>query len=164
MKSKKIITVITLLVFIIAQAFYINLIHPGNIANIYQNLEIRINSKKECRSTVIVLDNAPIFRYAQKITWTKNKNKIINEWKPLINKCDDIVFIKNNPEKANDSAELDFWIGENQVCLKGHLRDKQCIPKDSILFFISLGKTTVDDEVIGEINEKPIYIYFPSWT
>lgn len=141
---------------------YICFIRHGEIAEVYQNIDFRIRSEKECKSTVILVDNAPISHYAQKRIWLKNKDEIINEWRPLTNKCDDIVLVKNNPERASDNAELDFWIGENQVCLKGALKGGKCIPKDDILFFISSGRTTLDDAIIDEINGKPVYVYFPS--
>lgn len=157
----KLITVIFIAFF--GYIFYISLIHHGEIEKVYQNIDFRTNSVKKCKSTVILVNNAPILHNLQKKIWFRNKDKIINEWQPLTKKCDDIIFVKNTPKIVGDKAELDFWIGENELCLKGSLKDKQCIPKDDILFFIGLGKTTVDDEVIGDINGKPLYVYFPSW-
>jgi hypothetical protein len=158
----KLITVVFIVFFI--YIFYISLIRHGDIEKVYQNIDFRANSAKKCKSTVILVDNAPIFHNLQESIWLRNKDRIINEWQPLTKKCDDIVFIKNTPELISDEAELDFWIGENQVCLKGKLGGGQCIPKDDILYFISLGRTNLDDKIIGKINDQPIYIYFPSWT
>ncbi|MDU4840638.1 MAG: hypothetical protein E6X49_05745 [Leclercia adecarboxylata] len=158
----KLITV--MLICFLAYSFYMFSSRHGEIAKIYQNIDYRANSAKICKSTVILVDNAPIMHNSQESVWFRNKNKIINEWQPLTKKCDDIVFVKNTPELARHEAELEFWIGENQVCLKGELGGNQCIAKDDILYFISLGRTSPDDKVIDTINNKPIYIYFPSWT
>lgn len=156
--------IMVMLICFFVYSFYIFSIRHGEIVKVYQNIDSRVNSVKKCKSTVILVDNAPVFHNSQEKIWFNNKDKIINEWQPLANKCDDIVFVKNTPEQAIDEAELDFWIGENQVCLRGELGGGQCIPKDDILYFISLGRTSPDDKVLDTINGKPIYIYFPSWT
>ncbi|MCE9994148.1 hypothetical protein LZ633_19420, partial [Enterobacter asburiae] len=157
------VKIIILLSMVFLYIFYISFIRCGEIVKVYQNIDFRVNATKKCKSTVILVDNTPLLHNSLESMWFRNKDKIISEWQQLTNKCDDVVFVKNAIEQASDESELDFWIGENQVCLNGKMGGGQCISKDNILFFISLERSNLNDRIIDKENDKPVYIYFPSW-
>ncbi|EOC1473726.1 hypothetical protein EHJ11_08965 [Cronobacter turicensis] len=150
-------------VFIVTCAFYVFYVfylRQGGVSNIYQQSQYNDIWGKTCKSTVVVVDNAPLSRISLKRMWLRFSEGIINDWAPLNNYCDSILFIDNKLRTPYDKSELDYWMGDDYYCLKGKLNNDQCLPKESQIFVIQLRTSTEDDEKVGVVGDKNIYIHF----
>lgn len=131
---------------------------PGKISGIYQNTFFEERWGRECQSTVVLVDNSPVTKNNLFKLWERERGRILNQWNPLNNKCDYILFINNKPEPPHDSEEIKYWIGDYQLCLKGETGN--CISKDERLFYIGMDKQIYGDKSAGEFGNKKLYISF----
>ena len=146
---------ISILIFFL-YAFYLK---QGNIVNIYGHTEYIDNWKRNCKSTVVLVENVPLSRYAQKRMWSKYSDIILEKSRPLSHICDEILFLENITERADDVGDNDYWMGENQYCLNGVFGEERCISKEHQLFTIRMEGWS-NDEKVGVVNKEPIYIHF----
>jgi len=51
-------------------------------------------------------------------------------------------------------------MGDDYYCLNGKLSNGLCLPKESQIFVIQLRTSTEDDEKVGIIGNKAVYIHF----
>ncbi|MCI1034734.1 hypothetical protein [Raoultella terrigena] len=156
-KSRVIIIAFILCALYMLYALYLR---QGDVNKIYQIKEYNEIRDMKCKSTVIVVDGAPLSRFSLKKIWLRNSNNILKKWAPLTNDCDGILFLRNKRSSPHDRSELHYWMGDDYYCLKGRLGNDQCILKEDQLFIIQLRKTTLDDEKVGVVDRKPIYIHF----
>lgn len=157
MKYPKTISTSLFLCFLyIIYAFYLR---QGHVVNVYEHTEYIENFERECKSTVVLVENVPLSRYAQKKMWAKYSDTISENSHPLSHICDDILFLENITERADVPSDNDYWMGENQYCLNGIFGKDKCISKEHQLFTIRI-KGWPEDENVGVIDKKPIYIHF----
>lgn len=95
----------------------------------------------------------------KKKMWAKYSDTISEKSHPLSHICDDILFLENITERADVPSDNDYWMGENQYCLNGIFGKDKCISKEHQLFTIRI-KGWPEDENVGVIDKKPIYIHF----
>lgn len=156
MKYLKITSISLLLFFLYTiYAFYLR---QGHIVNVYEHTEYIDNFKKDCRFTVVLVENVPLSRYAQKRMWAKYSDSLLAP-PTLSHICDDILFLDNITERADDIGDNNYWMGENQYCLNGIFGKDKCISKEHQLFTVGMINWS-NDEKVGEIDKKPIYIHF----
>ncbi|MEG0281123.1 MAG: hypothetical protein RR686_17855 [Morganella sp. (in: enterobacteria)] len=156
MKHLKTIVIIFIFgAFYILYAFYIR---QGHINKIYQHTEHSEIWDKNCKSTVILVDDAPLSHYALEKLWKKNSKEIIEKWNPFTDECDDVLFVKNNIGYIKHSGDVKFWIADDEICLNDSLGG--CISWEDRLFYVGLRASILGNETVGEINGKPIYIRF----
>lgn len=141
--------------FYMSYTFYMR---QGYINKIYQTTEHSEIWSKDCKSTVILVDNVPLSHYSQKKFWQKNSKEIIEKWNPFTDECDDVLFVKNNIGHIKHSGDVKFWIADNEICLNGSIEG--CISWGDRLFYVGLRESTLGSDITGEINGKPIYIRF----
>lgn len=139
-------------------------IRPATITGVYQDTEFRSASIGECKNTAVLVNQYPLSHAAQKRLWKTHKKILLADFNAINNICDDIFFVADNRKNVGDKSEIEEWMGQDYMCFRGELEDNKCIPKESILFFISLDSITLDDEIIDDVKGKSLYIYFPSWT
>ena len=154
---KKLTMIVTLAGIYILYVFFLR---EGEIFQIYQETysDEKWNSG-ECKSTVVLVDNAPLSPYALQKLWEKNGSKIIKTWSPFINdKCDEILFVKNNIGRPVHSSDSQYWIADEEICLKGRIDG--CIDWDDRLFYIDMGKAFWSDDVNVDIDGIPFHIHF----
>lgn len=157
MRHSKIIYIIFLMC--IFYVVYIQFLRQGRIYNIYQHSEYNKYWNRECKSTVVLVENVPLSHLAQKKMWYKHGASLLEKYNPLSHTCDDILFLKNKTERADDIGHTNYWIGDNQYCLNGAFGEDKCISKEHQLFTIRL-KGWPDDEKVGMVGWKPIYLHF----
>lgn len=156
MKSTKILSVtIFVVVIYITYAYFLR---PGQVIKIHQNIDV--NNYLICRSTVVLVEEAPLSHYAQKKMWLKSSNQILAKYPLLTPECDSILFLKNKTERAYDIGDTHYWVSDYQYCLNGAFGNEKCISKEEQLFSIQLRQSTLNDEQIGSIDTKPVYIHF----
>ncbi len=97
--------------------FYIFYLRQGEINSIYQQTQYNDIWGKTCKSTVVVVDNAPLSRVSLKKMWFRFSEGIMRNWKPLDNDCDSILVIDNKLSTPYDQSELDYWMGDDYYCL-----------------------------------------------
>jgi len=156
MKSFK--AIIIALIFGAFYMFYTFYMRQGHVNKIYQTTEHSEIWDKDCKSTVILVDNVPLSHYSQKKFWKKNSKEIIEKWNPFTDECDDVLFVKNNIGHIKHSGDVKFWIADNEICLNGSIGG--CISWDDRLFYVGLRESTLGSDITGEVNSKPIYIRF----
>lgn len=147
-----------LILTFLSYAAYQTYVVTGEVDSVYQKSVYNDGFDKVCKSTVVLVNDAPSGRSGKRRLWLKNSKKIIEKWEPFTEKCDSLVFLKNIKEQARRRSELNYWMGDNQYCLEGVLDEKKCISKESQLFSIALWRAGGD--FIGKVNDKPIYIYY----
>lgn len=155
MKFKYIFLVI--IIGVIISVIYLFL-KPAKISGIYQDITYDKRWDSECKSTIVLVDNAPLTKSNLAKLWSREKTFILDKWKPFVNKCDYILFIKNKTEPPLDSEEVKYWVGDYQLCLKGKIDN--CISKDERLFYIGIDKQIYGDRLIGEFGNKKLYLSF----
>ena len=151
--------IFTLLFLCFGYVIYAYSLRQGHIVNIYEHTEYIWNFKRECKSTVVLVESVPFSRYAQKKMWAKYSNSILERSRPITHTCDDILFLENITERADNINDNKYWMGENQYCLNGILGVDRCISKEHQLFTIRM-RGWPDDEKVGVVDKKPIYIHF----
>ncbi|WBM69700.1 hypothetical protein OH773_16210 [Buttiauxella sp. WJP83] len=133
-------------------------LRQGEVSSIYQHTEK--SESWNCKSTVVLVDDAPLSRYAQKGMWTKYSNKILEKSPLITSECDSVIFLNNKTERAIDVGDTHYWIGDYQYCLNGVFGREKCISKEEQIFSIQLRKTALEDEKVGVVDRNPIYIHF----
>lgn len=156
MKSKKLLSATLLVVAL--YIIYAYFLRQGKVIEIYKNIDT--SNDLNCNSTVVLVDDVPLSRYAQKRMWFKSSNQILAKAPLLTPECDIIIFLKNKTERAYDAGDTHYWVGDYQYCLNGAFGNERCISKQEQLFSIQLRQSTLEDEKIGLINTKTIYIHF----
>ncbi len=156
MKSIKII--ITILALCTLYILYIFYLRQEHIKEIYQHSEYSEIWGRDCKSTVILVDNAPLSHDAKKEFWKKNSIEIIKKWAPLTNSCDEILFVKNRIGRVQQSGDLKYWIADNAICLNGIIGG--CISWDDRLFYVKAGDPIWKDEVSTEKNGLRTHLNF----
>lgn len=136
-------------------AFYLR---QGHINGIYQNTEYSDIWERKCKSTVILIDDAPLSHYAQKKLWQRNNKEIIEKWSPFTNVCDSVLFVNNNVGHVEHKEDLDTWITEGAICLNGAVGG--CISWDDRLFYVEAGDPTWKDEVSIVSNGFRVHLTF----
>lgn len=153
---KKISTSLFLCFLYIIYAFYLR---QGHVVNVYEHTEYIENFKRECKSIIVLVQNVPLSRYAQKIMWSTYSDSILKKSHPLSHACDEILFLENITERADDIRDNNYWMGETQYCLNGIFGEDKCISKEHQLFTIRM-KGWSDDEKVGVVDKESIYIHF----
>lgn len=138
---------------------YLYFFRNGEIHQVYQNVEYWQVSKQNCKSTVVLVNNAPISNYGKRKLWLDNEKLLMGKWTSLNNECDSIYFIKNKTERATFPGENNYWVGDYQYCLNGALGSDKCISKYELLFAVQLEALTLKDRVISKYKDKPIYLH-----
>ncbi|WP_174340755.1 DUF943 family protein [Enterobacter sp. JMULE2] len=156
---KGMIIIVPALLLSVVYASYLYFFRIGEIHQIYQNVEYWLVSKQNCKSTVVLVNNAPISDYGKKKLWLENEKLLMSKWNPLESECDSIHFMKNKTERATFPDENNYWVGDEQYCLNGTLGSDKCISKDELLFSVQLRTLTSKDKVISEYKGKPVYLY-----
>ncbi|PVZ83926.1 hypothetical protein C9426_24650 [Serratia sp. S1B] len=128
------------------------------MVKVYQSIEDSRIWKKKCKSTVVLVDNANITHRGMINLWKENGKKIIEEWHPLVDECDDILFVKNDIGHAKHSSDKDYWIADEAICLNGILGG--CIAWEDRLFYIGIRDSTLRSDIIDSVNGKPIELRF----
>jgi hypothetical protein len=156
MKYIKMISVIifTCTLYII-YAFYLR---QGHIKGIYQHSERSGLWERDCKSTVILVDNAPLSHYAQKKFWEKNSSEIMKKWTPLTNRCDEILFVNNRIGPIKRSGNIKYWIADDEVCLNGMLSG--CISWNERLFYVQIGPPKWKDEIVTDTSGTRVHLSF----
>ncbi|TDN54825.1 hypothetical protein EC843_101883 [Buttiauxella sp. JUb87] len=154
MKKKLLLFIVSLILFIIV-CF---LLRSGKVSYVYQDISYDAVWERECRSTIVLVDHVPLLKSGLRSLWKDEQNKILKKWNPLVDSCDYILFVKNKTELPHDKKELQYWIGDYQLCLKGIIGN--CISKDDRLFYLGVDKIIYGGDVVGEINGGKIYMKF----
>lgn len=136
-------------------AFYLR---QGHINGIYQNTEYSDIWERNCKSTVILIDDAPLSHHAQKKLWQRNNKEIIEKWDPFTKECDSVLFVNNNVGHVEHKEDLDTWITEGAICLNGAVGG--CISWDDRLFYVEAGDPTWKDEVSIVSNGFRVHLTF----
>jgi hypothetical protein len=152
---------VIMLIFLVGYVFYIFFLRTGEVHKIYQHTDDYSDVwKRKCKSTAVLVDDAPLSHHALKRMWLRNSKKIIDEWKPLTHECDDVFFVRNKLKQPDYHNDLNYWLGDDDICLNGVLGKEQCISKEEQLFILQLRASTSEDKPVGEINGKTVYIHF----
>lgn len=115
----------------------------------------------ECKSTVVLVEHAPITQQQKIGLWNSSKHDILKKWTPLNNnKCDDILFVNNNVEPVIDSMGMKEWMGEEQICLEGKLGARKCISRNERLFYIVRDKPLSNHDIKDTTNGETFYLHF----
>lgn len=138
--------------------FYAYFLRQGHVSKIYQHIDFSENWN--CISTVILVDDAPLSRYAQRRMWIKHSSQILEKSRLITPECDSILFLRNKTSSPYYKSELTYWIGDSYICLNGALKNKKCISKEEQLFVIQLRQSTLADKKVGMVNRNPIYIHY----
>ena len=133
-------------------------LRKGSVNKIYQHTEYSDIWQKDCRSTVVLVDNAPLSRYAQEKLQQKNSKEIIENWNPFTDECDDVLFVNNKIGRIKRSGDIKYWIADDAICLKGIIDG--CISWDDRLFYVGFRKSILSSEITGGVNGRFIYIRF----
>lgn len=155
MKFKYIFSILIFSALIIAIYFFSK---PEKISGIYQNVSYEERWSSVCKSTIVLVDNPPVMKSNLVKLWKRERERIFNQWNPLNNKCDYILFVNNKSEPPHDSEEIKYWIGDCQLCLKGEIDN--CISKDERLFYIGIDKQIYGERLAGELGNKTLYLSF----
>ncbi|WP_313109560.1 DUF943 family protein [Atlantibacter sp.] len=140
----------SLLYFFFFQSVKIDAIYQGE-----DYIKI-INDK--CRSTIILVSNAPITEKGRLDLWKREKENIMNRI-PLQKKCDTIYFVKNKPEPPVFSENTKYWQADEQLCFKGK-SNGTCISNKNIFMSISLLSLTTDGVYRDFYKDKIIYVLY----
>lgn len=146
------------MLMVVSCTVYQTYVVTGEVDSVYQKTIYDNELKKECKFTVVLVNDAPSGRSGKRKLWLKNSNDIIKNWEPFIQECDYLVFIENKKKQATNSSELNYWKGDNQFCLEGSLEGDQCISKEQQLFSVKPNRLSGD--LIGEINGMLVYINY----
>lgn len=156
MKNLKVfIFVFILYALYMLYAFYLR---QGHVNKIYQHTEYSDIWERNCKSTVVLIDDAPLSRYAQEKLWQKNSKEIIEKWNPFTDECDDVLFVNNNVGHVEHKEDIETWITEGAICLNGAVGG--CIPWEDRLFYVGLRNSILGGDITGKVNGKSIYIRF----
>ncbi|EGT5711776.1 hypothetical protein AGJ35_11940 [Cronobacter dublinensis subsp. dublinensis] len=158
MRHLKTTVALLLLLFFVFYIAYAYFLRSGGINEIYWHIEY--GDKWVCKSTAVLVDNAPLSRYAQKKMWRRYSDVLLHKAPLLTSGCDTIVFLRNKTERAKDIGDTDYWIDDYQYCLNSAFGNKKCISKEEQLFVIQLRPSAEGDEKIGYIGKQPVYIHF----
>lgn len=139
--------------------FYAFFLRQGHIVNIYKHTEYIDNFKRDCNFTVVLVENAPLSRYAQKRMWDTYSDRVLEIQPALTHVCDEILFLEKITERADDIMDNNYWMGENQYCLNSILGKDTCISKEHQLFTIGMINWS-NDQKVGVVDNNPIYIHF----
>ncbi|MCC4109097.1 hypothetical protein [Serratia ureilytica] len=156
---KRGVIIVLALLLSVVYASYLYFFGSREIHQIYQNVEYWPVSKQNCKSTVVLVNNASISNYGKKKLWLDNENLLMGKWKSLESECDSIHFIKNKTERATFPGENNYWVDDYQYCLNGALGSDKCISKYEILFAVQLEALTLKDKIISEYKGKQIYLH-----
>lgn len=156
MKYIKIIfVIISLCALYMLYAFYLR---QGHIKEIYQHSEHSEIWKRDCKSTVVLVDNAPFSHYAQKKFWEKNNSEIMKKWTPLTDRCDEILFVNNRIGHIKRSGDIKYWIADDAICLNGMLGG--CIAWNERLFYVQIGAPKWKDEIATDKSGTGVHLSF----
>ncbi len=136
-------------------AFYLR---QGHIKEIYQHSEYSEIWARDCKSTVILVDNAPLSHDAQKKIWQKNSTEIMKKWAPLTDRCDEILFVNNRISYIKRSGDINYWIADDAICLNGMLGG--CISWGERLFYVEIGDPKWKDEVATDKSGTRVHLSF----
>lgn len=150
---------IVLLILAVAYSLYAYFFRAGSVQSVYQDISFNKVWKKNCKSTVVLINNAPISHYAQRKTWQRTKNEVMRKWNPINEECDTLLYINNKKERAYDSGDNNYWAGDFQYCLNGAFGDDKCISKEELLFSVRMWDLG-NGEATGKVNGKLIYLDF----
>lgn len=138
--------------------FYAYFLRQGHVNKIYQHIDF--SEDWNCISTVVLVDDAPLSRYAQRRMWIKHSSQILEKSRLVTPECDSILFLRNKTERAYDVGDNNYWVSDFQYCLNGVFGNKKCISKEEQLFVIQLRQSTLADKKVGMVNRNPIYIHY----
>ncbi|MGA7509751.1 MAG: DUF943 family protein [Erwinia billingiae] len=130
---------------------------PAKVSAVYQSNYYDDFNDKECWSTIVLVDNPPFTKNGMLEFWRKEAPLLENKYKLLEKNCDKIYFGKNNFVKAISSQELKYWLGDNQICMKGEINGK-CINNDDLFMSVSFDEASNDNQSVRIYNNKVIYI------
>ncbi|HCR56573.1 MAG TPA: hypothetical protein DIW62_02305 [Raoultella sp.] len=139
----------------ILYAFYLR---EGYIKEIYQHSERSEIWGVDCKSTVVLVDNAPLSHDAQTKFWEKNSTEIMKKWTPLTDRCDEILFVNNRIGRIKRSGDMNHWIADDAICLNGILGG--CISWSERLFYVQIDAPKWKDEVGTDNSDTHVHLSF----
>ncbi|WP_075209400.1 DUF943 family protein [Klebsiella michiganensis] len=130
----------------------------ARIDAIYQGSDYVKPIDEYCKSTVILVSNAPITDRGRLSLWEQEKDNVMTTM-PLQKKCDSIYFVKNKPEPPLFSEDVKYWQADEQFCFKGEVNGA-CISNKNIFMSISLFSLTTDGIYRDTYKDKTIYVSY----
>lgn len=160
MKNHKLLSFILFCVLLAIAAKFL-MLNPTINAIYQKNYYDPQWGRGECKSTIVLVEHAPITNQQKVDLWNASKHDLLKKWAPLTNnKCDDILFVNNNKERAIDSMGMKEWMGEEQICLEGKLGAEKCISRNERLFYVVRDKPLSNRDIKDTINDKTFYLHF----
>lgn len=157
MKKPKICILIFFSLFLICIA--VPYVLPARVSKIYQGVYYDSFRDKKCMIAVITVDNQPFTKKGVLKLWRKERKSLKEKGVLLENKCDEIFFAKNKFVRPYSSQELKYWMGDNQICMRGVVNGR-CINNFDVFMSISFEKSFNENLVIDKYQGRDIYISY----